>query len=135
MQVSYEKEISELHTFFEAWYRGAIANSDSVFHRLADVLAPEYILITSDGYTLEREQVLSFLRSAYSAKPDIDIWIKNIQLRIETAEILLITYEEHGTTGNKKRATLISAVLRKNPAKPNGVEWLHIHEVSLPSSS
>ena len=126
------KEISELHAFFEAWYRGVINNSDSVFHRLSDVLAPEYMLITSDGHVLDREQVLSFLRSAYAAKPDIDICAKNIQLRIESGEILLITYEEHGTTENKTRATLISAILRKNPVKPNDVEWLHIHEVRLP---
>jgi hypothetical protein len=130
-----QNEISELHAFFEAWYRGTIKDTNAVFQRLSDVLAPEYLLITSEGYTLDRDQVLSVLRSAHAKRPDVKIFVKNIHLRIETEELIVMTYEEHGTTEKGKKATLISAVLRKKPGSPNGVEWLHIHEVNLPSPS
>ena len=129
-----KSEISELHAFFEAWYHGTIENSDAEFQRLSDVLAPEYLLITSDSYIFDREQVLSILRSAHAKRPDVKICVKNIQLRVEAEELVIITYEEHGTTDKGKKATLISAVLRKKTGTPNGVEWLHIHEVSLPAS-
>lgn len=31
MKELYEKEIEELHNFFEKWYRGTIENSDEIF--------------------------------------------------------------------------------------------------------
>jgi hypothetical protein len=135
MQESYEKEIRELQAFFEAWYRGTVDNSEVTFSRLADVLAPEFMLITSDGYILERERVLSLLRTDYAAKTEIELRVEDCQLRLASGDILLVTYEEHGTTQNLKKTALISAVLRKNPALPNGLEWLHIHEVNLPSQN
>ena len=61
------------------------------------------------------------------------MWVEDIQLRLKAGDIILLTYEEHGTTKNGKRATLISTILRKNPELQNGLEWIHIHEVRLPS--
>ena len=63
----------------------------------------------------------------------MEMWVENIQLRCASGDIVLVTYEELGTTKNGKRATLITAVLQKNPERPNGLEWIHLHEVSLPT--
>lgn len=134
MQELCEKEIRELHAFFEAWYQGAIAGSDNTFQRVEKVLAPEFTLITSGGYTFEREQVLALLRGEYAAKPDIRLWIDNVRLRYTAGDIILVTYEEHGETTDGKRSTLITAVLHKSPAQCNGLEWIHIHEVRLPQT-
>lgn len=133
MQEFCKKEIRELHAFFQAWYQGAIANSDDSFRRLEGVLAPAFTLITSDGYTFARDQVLALLRNEYGAKPDIKMWVDNVRLRYAAGDVILATYEEHGTTTDGKRATLITAVLCKNPEQRNGLEWVHIHEVRLPS--
>ena len=135
MQRSYEKEIRELHSFFEAWYRGTIDDSARSFGRVKDVLAPEFTLITSDGHIIARDQLLALLRAEYSTKPDIEIWVENFQLRLTAGDIVLVNYEEHGTTTNMKRSTLITAVLRKNPEQQNGLEWIHLHEVRLPSQN
>ena len=132
MHTLVEREIRDLHTFFEAWYRGAIDDTDVSFARLESVLAPEFTLITSDGFTASREQLLPLMRAEYAAKPEIEISIKNVQLKLASGEILLATYEEHGVTANGPRATLITVVLRRNPNTPNGLEWVHIHEVRLP---
>lgn len=133
MQRSYEKEIRELHAFFESWYRGAIDDSDRSFSRVEDVLAPEFTLITSGGYVIARDQLLGLLRTEHATKPDIEMWVENVQLRLEAGAIVLVTYEEHGTTANGRQSTLITAILRKNPEQQNGLEWIHIHEVRLPS--
>jgi hypothetical protein len=135
MQAHVEREIRELHAFFEAWYRGQIDDSDRSFGRFESVLAPEFTLITSDGFTASREQLLPLMRAEHATKPEIEIEIKNVQLKLASGEILLATYEEHGVTANGPRATLISVVLRRNPDTPNGLEWVHIHEVRLPGSS
>jgi hypothetical protein len=135
MQALCEKEIRELHTFFEAWYQGAIANSDDAFQRLEGVLAPAFTLITSDGYTFTRDQVLALLRDEYGARPDIKMWVDNVRLRYTAGDVILATYEEHGTTADGERATLITALLCQRPERPNGLEWIHIHEVRLPPQS
>jgi hypothetical protein len=133
MQRLCEKEIRELHSFFKAWYQGVVEDSDEAFGRIEAVLAPEFTLITSDGHVIARDQLLAILRAEHSTKPDIEIWVENFQLRFAEGDIVLATYEEHGTTKNGKRSTLITAVLRKNPEQQNGMEWIHIHEVRLPS--
>ena len=133
MQAHVEREIRQLHAFFEAWYRGTIDDTDGSFGRFETVLAPEFTLITSDGFTASREQLLPLMRAEYATKPEIEIAIKNVQLKLASGEILLATYEEHGVTANGARATLITAVLRQNPDTPNGLEWVHIHEVRLPN--
>jgi hypothetical protein len=135
MQRPYEKEIRELHSFFEAWYRGTSDDSDRSFSRVENVLAPEFTLITSDGHIIARDQLLALLRAEYSTKPDIEMWIENCQLRLEAGDIVLVNYEEHGTTTNGKQSILITAVLRKNSEQQNGMEWIHIHEVHLPSQN
>ena len=135
MQRLCEKEIHELHAFFEAWYRGTVDESDGSFSRVKAVLAPEFTLITSDGHAIARDQLLALLRAEYSTKPDIKIWVENFQLRLAAGDVVLANYEEHGTTTSGKRSTLITAVLRKNPERQNGLEWIHIHEVGLPSQS
>ena len=135
MRAPTEREIHDLHTFFEAWYRGTIEDTDGSFGRLENVLAPEFTLITSDGYVVPREQLLPLMRAEYATKPEIEMWVEAVQLRLASGEIVLATYEEHGRTTNGTRSTLITALLRRNPETPNGVEWVHIHEVRLPAGS
>jgi hypothetical protein len=134
MHTYVEQEIRELHAFFEAWYRGTIEDTDSAYSRLENVLAPEFTLITSDGYTMPREQLLPLLRTEHARRPEIEMCVDHIQLRLVSGELVLITYQEHGSTANGSKSTLITAVLRANPDTPNGLEWVHIHEVLLPES-
>jgi hypothetical protein len=126
-----EKEITELHQFFESWYRGKIKNSEPGFSRLADVLAPEFALVTPDGHVVEREQLLDLMRAEYAAKPEIKIWIENYRLRFSDQNVYIAIYEEHGIDKNRERVSLITAVLRKNQQQVNGLEWVHIGEVHL----
>ena len=140
MRTLVEQEIRELHAFFRAWYRGTIEDTDSAFSRVEKVLASEFTLITSDGYTMPREQLLPLLRGEHAQRPEIEMRVDQIELRLVSGEIVdggiaLVTYQEHGVTANGARSTLISALLRVNPDTPNGLEWVHIHEVGLPGSN
>ena len=124
-----EKEITELHQFFESWYRGNIENSERSFSRLADVLAAEFALITPDGHVVERKQLLDLMRTEYATKPEIKIWVENCQLRFSDQNVFVVIYEEHGIDKDRKQESLITAVFRKNQKQVNGLEWVHIHEV------
>lgn len=89
MRKPYEKEIRELHAFFEAWYRGTIDDSDGSFSRVENALAPGFTLITSGGQIIARNQLLALLRAEYATKPDIEMWVENVQLRLEAGDIVL----------------------------------------------
>ena len=128
-----EKEITELHQFFESWYRGKIENSEQSFSRMADVLAAEFALVTPDGHVVEREQLLDLMRTEYATKPEIRIWVENCRLRFSDQNVFIAIYEEHGINNNRERVSLITAVLRENQQQLNGLEWVHLSEVHLPS--
>ena len=128
-----EKEITELHQFFESWYRGKIENTEQIFSRMADVLAAEFALVTPDGHVVERKQLLELMRAEYASKPEIKIWTENCRLRFSDQNVFIVIYEEHGIDKNRKRVSLITAVLQKNQQHVNGLEWVHISEVHLPS--
>ena len=128
-----EKEITELHQFFESWYRGNIENTERTFSGLADVLAAEFAFVTPDGHVVERQQLLDLMRSEYATKPEIKIWIANCRLRFSDQNVFIAIYEEHGIDKNRKRVSLITAVLQKNQQQVNGLEWVHISEVHIPS--
>jgi hypothetical protein len=87
-----EKEISDLHTFFESWYRGEIENVERSFGRLADVLAPEFALITPDGKVIERKLMLDLMRAEFASKPEIKIWVENCRLRFFDQNVSVVIY-------------------------------------------
>ena len=131
MQNIYEKEIYELHSFFESWYRGEIQNTDKEFSRLEGVLAPEFTLITPDGHVVERDQLLALMRAEYATKPDIKIQVENCRLRFADDNIFVVIYEERGVLKERQKTSLITAILRKNQRKKNELDWIHIHEVEI----
>lgn len=117
-----EKEITELHQFFESWYRGKIDNKGRTFRRLTDVLAAEFALVTPDGHVVERKQLLDLMRAEYAAKPEIKIWVENCRLRFSDQNVFIAIYEEHGIDKGRERVSLITAVLRENQQQVNGLE-------------
>lgn len=130
---AWQTEARQLHDFFRDWYRGDIADTDENYARLADVLADDFQLITSGGFAVDRELMLQMMRGEHGTKPDIEMRTDNYRLRVEEGDLILFTYQEHGEAGGLAKSTLISVLMRRNPAAPNGVEWVHLHEVALPA--
>ncbi len=46
--------------------------------------------------------------------------------------LVLVTYQEHQTTAGDRLGWQSSALFRAREGRPNGVEWLHVHETYLP---
>ena len=73
------------------------------------------------------------MRAEFATKPEIQIWVENCRLRYSDQNVVVVIYEEHGIDKGRKQVSLITAVFRKNHNQVNGLEWVHLHEVHLPS--
>lgn len=128
-------EINELHQFFEDWFCGRIPDTDQAFSRLEKSLAPDFEMITPSADILSRPTLLKQLRAMNGAylnknKPS-SIWIEDISGRNIPDELCLMRYQEWQGTKSKTdgKGRLNSALFRKSADAPNGIEWLHLHEV------
>lgn len=131
-----KREVEELHHFFEQWFTGQLS-TESEFERLTCVLAPGFELIAPHGARAPREGVLSGVKNTLGVfaadAQSFRIWIENVQLRHHEGDLCLVTYEEWQEHNGKTNGRLSTALFRNQANTPNGVAWLHLHEVALPT--
>ena len=138
MKSQCETEIVELHRFFEEWFMGRLEDSGAAFSRFADVMADGFIMISPEGTVTGRAELLRGLRharAAYTPANSISIRVADIQQRRHSDDLCLMTYEEWQNTGSGERGRISSALFRRRPGTPNGVEWLHLHETWMNGES
>jgi hypothetical protein len=124
-------EIEELHAFFQAWFSGAIAQSEQNFARVTTVLSPQFTLIGPDGRLNESVTVIGWLRGGYGSRPSFRLWTEQIAVRHRVGDLVLATYEEGQEIGGAPNRRLSSVLFRRRADAPNGLEWLHVHETWL----
>ena len=129
----YEREINEFMHHIEAWANGRIPETEENIARLADVLAEGFMIVRPDARIITREDLLNWFRRSHGREPDIEVTIKNIELRHQFGDVLLVMYEEWKQVGDAlPTGALGSALLRKKEDAPNNLEWAHVHEAELP---
>ncbi len=131
------EEVFELHQFFEDWFGGVLGNRDDSFARFSGVVAEDFEIISPEGKLSTREELQSGLRSAHGMRSEdgMRIWIENYRSRSLSDDVQLVTYEEWQRISGATRARLSTAIFRRAPSTPNGVEWVRVHEVWLPEDS
>lgn len=136
MKTQCEREISELHQFFEDWFTGKLS-TDKEFARLENVLAEDFFIITPSARQTQREPLLRNIKNTNGAfkKPDhtFNITIKNIECRYQQGDLCLFTYEEWQEQDGQTNGRVSSVLFHKKKGTPNGVAWMHVHEVAIPS--
>lgn len=129
-------EVVELHRFFEDWFAGRIANDEGELARFGGVLAAGFEIITPEGELRSRQDILEAVRGGHGANRDpgerFRIWIEEYRGRALSADVHVCTYQEWQEKPGLLRARLSTALFRRRAATPNGVEWVHVHEVWLP---
>lgn len=134
------KEVVGLHRFFEGWFAGSIGPA-GVPHRLERALSEEFRMVTPSGYTSTREQVIRSVSEAHGRQP---LATGSDRFRISIADLVgiherdgvaLISYQEWQSGPAGVRGRQSSALFREDPAAPEGVVWLHLHETWLPESA
>ncbi len=125
-----EKEIRELHRFFQRWFAGNIEKRE--INRLDNVIHENFILITPSASLLDKKILMQFIQESYGTKKDIRIWTDNINIHAEINNIYIVTYDEFQTLDEHKTIRRSSAVFRFNSDKINNLEWIKVHETWYP---
>lgn len=124
---AFEREVRQLHEFFERWYAGDCDRSD--IGRL-EVLDESFIMIGPDGRSLSVDDVKAMVESAYGRN----------RMRIEIRNVTVAsggtygTYEEWQTVGGSTSGRISTAMMADDPDAPNGLRWMHLHETRLPAA-
>jgi hypothetical protein len=126
-----EREVIELHQFFQEWLAGALPDNDETFGRVTETLVESFALIGPDGQLTERGPLLAGIRQSHGARPDLRMWIENFRFHRQDGNIALTTYQEWQETKAGVTARISTALFREKIGAPNDVEWLHVHETWL----
>jgi hypothetical protein len=134
MKASSEKEVRELHQFFEAWFSGRLTHNKETLDSFSEVLHPDFHIISPSGDRASKVDVVEQVDQAYSSFRDgsIRIWIEDLHFTLVTENTILVTYEEWQDINGRLKGRVSSAVLQENLDLPNGLEWLHVHETWIP---
>lgn len=130
-----EKEIVELHQFFQDWFNGDIPADNAAFTRLTSVLAPNFKIITPDGQIIRRDALLQRLQQAHQDQKGIRIWIEDVRVLQWLPQHVLVTYQEWQESENQVTVRQSSALFQETDNTPNGWRWLHVHETWRPESA
>ena len=128
MAPNYEQEVIDLHDFFQGWLDGTAPNTPDYYARVNTVLADDFTLINPDGTRTTGKQLLDNVRDAHGARVGWRMWTENTQLRLQSGELFVVTYEEWHERDGETTARICTAVLRADANAPNGVVWLHVQE-------
>ena len=125
-----EREVTELHRFFEDWFCGRCTD----FARAEAALAPDFVQISPRGETNDRAALLAGLRDAAGCRRDDDfeIRIEDLTVRVVEFGLALVTYREWQRLGAREAGRFSTALFRVERDAPCGVQWLHLHETWLP---
>lgn len=121
------QEVHDLHSFFQQWFAGELANTDEAFGRFSQTISPDFTIISPSGAVTDRKTISHVLRNAHGMGV-VEIWIEQPQIRELAGGLILVLYEEWQVRDGDKTARQSSALFRPNLQTPNGVEWLHVHE-------
>lgn len=131
MEERCQREVVELHGFFEQWFNARLPNDDQGFARFADVIDSEFEIIGPDGRLTQHEPLIAGLRAAYGTRPGVSIEIRSPRAHKISDDLCLATYEEWQTNGERRVGWISSALMRRHEEAPNGVVWLRVHETYL----
>jgi hypothetical protein len=126
-------EIVALHDFFQAWFTGEPPATDEAFSAVEQRLADGFVLVSPRGDIDERGPLLEAIRSAHGGRPSsFRIWIEDVRLRQFHDGIHIATYEEWQQQADEAPTRRLStSIFREDADAPDGLAWLHVHEVWL----
>ena len=132
METRCRDEVIELHRFFQDWFN-AVLEPDG-FSRFTGVMADGFVIVTPDGGLVGLAELSDGLRGAHGRwQGEGRIWIEGFRLHRVEGDVAVVTYEEWQDEGGEVKGRLSTALFRRREGTPNGVEWLHLHEVWLPA--
>ena len=126
------REIEELHSFLQNWFRGDMAPTQSAFERISLVWPPPFEIIGPDGRLRTSGEVLADTFAEHGCYPDLTIRIENLRVHeIASGAAVIACYEEWHTDSQGIDPRLCSATLVRPDVRADHIVWMHIHESVL----
>ncbi len=128
------REITEVHQFFQEWFRGEI--DEGAFSRLDQALDSGFVIIGPGGQALDRGKILEAVRRQHGTDREAVIEVRNVVLRMETEGTAVFTYEEwQRQPDGTMRGRLSTVVFTGDVGAPHGLRWRHVQETWLPRTA
>ena len=124
-------EITRLHDFFQAWYRGEL--EATAFSSFEHALDESFQIITPDGNLLPRERILHAVRQQAGSDASALLEIRHVEPVAVDQHIAVFRYQEwQSSTDEAPRGRLSTVVFQRDDEASNGLIWLQVHETWLP---
>lgn len=128
---SLEKEIKDIHHFFQSWYNGKLKKTD--FHTFLDKrLSEHFSIIFPSARQQSKSDFLDMVFKDYADDESFKIEIHNVVIRPVSDAIFLANYEEWQYTDDAPIPQLKIKTTAMIKALSETFEWLAIHETKIP---
>lgn len=125
--MDWEREIVELHEFFEAYFLAEVHSTD----RFESVLEPDFTMIGPTGDVSDRGQVIDAVRAGHGHTSSLSIAISDAELLAERPGLVVARYVETHHLADRSNHRITTVAFTARDDMPNGVAWLHAHETWL----
>jgi hypothetical protein len=122
-------EIVERHAFFVRWFTDASAKLGE-FRACERSFAAQFGMITPDGASHRRAEVLRRLRNAKASMPPLKfaIRIEGVTKLWASDDQVLVGYVEAQAIGRRRTRRRSTALFERRDQAPNGIVWRYLHE-------
>lgn len=123
-------EVLALHEFFVAWFRRGGPDID--FRLCEAAFAPDFRMVTPDGFVRDRPAIVEMVRRARGTLPeDFAIVISEIGPLWQRGDAILLGYVEQQYRNPSTTRRRSTALFTGEPAAPRGVVWQYLQETWL----
>jgi hypothetical protein len=125
------REVIELHGFFCAWLRPEDGSALDP-GRFEWGFAPEFRLIGPDGRARDRQAIVDWLHALRGSRPaEFRMEVSDFRPVWTDGDAVLLEYVETQYLQDKTTQRQSTALLRRAPAAPVGIAWVHLQETWL----
>lgn len=125
---NWQREIDELHAFFESYFLGRTAS----IARVDAVLAPEFTMAGPDGSVGDRATTMQAIEAGHGHTDHLTIRCSDHLLLCESDPLVVAQYIEHHELRDRSNHRRTTVVFRRDATAPNGLVWVRAHETWIP---
>lgn len=121
---AWEREIVELHDFFEGYFLGTRDDLE----RCDAALDQDFTMAGPDGTVAGKVATMAAIEAGYQHTDLLRILVTQTRLIAESPELVVAEYVESHELASRRNHRRSSVTFRRDPQGPNGLRWVHVQE-------